>query len=135
MFGAIFNLVTRVTAIIFGILKDDCLKDNSLPLNNCFSCRNLLQNDVNTLSKKCFKNSIFGQTAQFFKPFESYDLVQISPACFPNMYQNNVWRDFRLPVSTSETVAWINFNSKFTAKIDFPTEHFMLPILRQTLEV
>ena len=39
------------TTIIFGTLKDDSLKINSLALNNCFSHRNIFQNGINTLSK------------------------------------------------------------------------------------
>ena len=33
---------------------------------------------------------------------------------------NNVWRDFRLPMSALATVAGKSYNGKFTAKIDFP---------------
>ena len=47
----------------------------------------------------------------------------------------NVWRDFRLPMSAIATVARKSFNGKFTAKIDFPIGHFMLPLLMLTLEV
>ena len=42
-------------------------------------------------------------------------------------FLRNVWRDFRLPVSALVTVARKSFKGKFTAKIDFPIEHFMLP--------
>ena len=52
--------------------------------------------------------------------FRTILLGQISPACGPNMYQINVWRDFRLPVSAVATVTRKNFNGKFTAKNDFP---------------
>ena len=48
---------------------------------------------------------------------------------------NNVWRDFQLPMSALATVARKSFNVKFTAKIDFPIGHFMLPLLMLTLEV
>ena len=48
---------------------------------------------------------------------------------------NNVWRDFRLPVSAFATVARKRFNGKFTAKIDSPIGHFMLPLLTLKLEV
>ena len=45
-------------------------------------------------------------------------------------FLKNVWRDFRLA-----TVARKSFNDKFTAKIDFPIEHFMLPLQMLTLKV
>ena len=48
---------------------------------------------------------------------------------------NKVWREFRLPVSEFATVAQKSFNVKFTAKIDFPIAHFMIPLLTLTLEV
>ena len=35
----------------------------------------------------------------------------------------------RLPMSALATVAWNSFDGNFTAKIDFPIEHFMLPLL------
>ena len=76
----------------------------------------------------------FCHSAQHFVHFGPYDLVQISPACEPNTYQN-VKRDFGLPVSKFSTVARKSSNGKLTAKIDFPTDHFMLPLLTLTLEV
>ena len=51
-------------------------------------------------------------------------MIQISPACSPNTYPNNVWRDFRLFVLPCATVARNSFKGKFTAKIDFPIEYF-----------
>ena len=48
---------------------------------------------------------------------------------------NNVWTDFRFPVSAFATVAWKNFNGKFTAKMDFPIWNFMLPLPTLNLEV
>ena len=42
MSGATFNLVARIEIpYYFGTLKDSSLKINNLPLNNCFSYRNL----------------------------------------------------------------------------------------------
>ena len=38
---------------------------------------------------------------------------------------NNVWSDFRLPMSALATVAGKSFNGKFTAKIDFPIGYFV----------
>ena len=71
----------------FGTVKYSILKINSLPLNNCFSFRNVLQNGVNSLSKMVLKNSIFCPIAQTFVHFRSYNLVQISQVCGPNTYQ------------------------------------------------
>ena len=42
-------------------------------------------------------------------------------------------RDFRLTMPVLATVAGKSFNGKFTAKMDFSIEYFMLPLL--TLEV
>ena len=50
-------------------------------------------------------------------------------------FLRNVWRDLRLPMSELATVAGKSFNGKFTAKIDFPIGHFMLPLLMLTLNV
>ena len=47
---------------------------------------------------------------------------------------DNVWRDFRLPMSALATVAG-KVVRKFTAKIDFPIGYFILPLLMLTLEV
>ena len=47
------------------------------------------------------------------------------------MYEETL--DF--PMSALATVARKSFNGKFTAKIDFPVGHFMLPLLMLTLEV
>ena len=58
---------------------------------------------------------------------------------FASMYSkyvsNNVWSYFRLSVSVFATVARKIFNGKFTAKIDFPIGHFMLPLPTMALEV
>ena len=88
MFGATFNLVTRVDLPYFiEHLKDSSLKTNSLLINKCFSYRNVFQNGEKALSKMVFKNVGFGQKAQNFLYFEPYDLVQISLARGPNRYQ------------------------------------------------
>ena len=118
------------TNIIFGTLKDSSLKINRLQLNNCFSCRNFMQNGVNALSKIAFKNSVSYQKTQFFVHFQPYDSVQISPAGGLSTYKN---KGCRIPVSAFVTVALKSFNGKFTAKIAFPIGHFMLPLL--TLQV
>ena len=73
--------------MIFGTLKDCCLKFNNLPLINCFSYRNVLQNGAKALSKMVLKNSSFCQKHHNFVHFRPYDLVQILPACGLNTYQ------------------------------------------------
>ena len=65
MFGATFNLVTRVGfTIIFGTPKNGSLKMNSLPSNNYFSNRNFLENSINALSKMVLKELRFYPKAQ-----------------------------------------------------------------------
>ena len=44
-------------------------------------------------------NNFFYQKPKDFVYFRPYDFVQISPACGPNAYQKNVWRNFRLSMS------------------------------------
>ena len=65
----------------------------SLPLNNCFSYRNVLEKGVNILSNMVLKKSVFCLKAQNIVLFGAYDLIQISPACSPKWYQiaNDVW--------------------------------------------
>ena len=62
---------------------------------------------VKALSKMGLKELGFLSKSSNFVHFEPYDLVQISQACSPNMYQ--IWRDFRLAVLTFATVAWKSF--------------------------
>ena len=57
IFGATFSLVTRV--IIIEKLTDGSPKNYSIPLNICFSYRNLLQNGVKALSKMVLEYSVF----------------------------------------------------------------------------
>ena len=84
MFGSTFNLVTRYE--IFGTVKDNSLKVNSLPIKYGCSYKNVLQNGVNSLSKMVLKNLGFCPKPQNFVHFGPYDLVQISPVCGPNTY-------------------------------------------------
>ena len=78
---------------------------------------------ASTLRQKWFL--FFVKKAQNFVHFRPYELVQILPACGPNTHQN-VWRDFRLPVSAFATVARKSFKGNFTAKIDFLIGYFLL---------
>ena len=50
-------------------------------------------------------------------------------------FVRNLWRDLRLPMTVLATVARKRFNGKFTAKIDFPIGHFILPLLMLTLKI
>ena len=59
MFGATFELATRIDYRYFWYTERCSFQINSLALNNCFSDRNVLQNGVIALSKMVF----------FFKPF------------------------------------------------------------------
>ena len=84
-----------------------------------------MQNGVNALANMVSKNLFFfSQKAKNFVHFGPYYLVQISLA----YVSNNIWSDFRLPMSAFATVvaSWQCFNGKFTAEIDF---HFMLSLL------
>ena len=68
MFGATFNLVTRVRIPYFvETLKDGSLEINSLALNNCFSYRNVFQNSVNAFVKNGLKKPVFffSKSSQF----------------------------------------------------------------------
>ena len=122
--------------------------NNSSALNNCFSYRNVFQNGVNALSK-CVCVCVFFFFLSFF--------FFLNPGCllkrpklrvvwtvrfcsnfisrWSKYLSNNVWRDFRLPMSALATVAGKSFNGKFTPKIDIPLGYFILPLLMLTLEV
>ena len=72
------NMVTHVRLPLFlEHWKIVVWKVNCLPLNNCFSYRNILQNGVNYLSTMVLNKFIF----------LPYDLVQTSPGFGSNMYQ------------------------------------------------
>ena len=80
-----------------------------------------------------FKNSIFCQKPQNFVHFGQYNLFKISPACGTSTYQ--IMYGESLPVTVFVTVAQKSFKGKFSAKIEFPTAQFMLPLLTLTSEV
>ena len=48
--------------VIFGTLNDDCLRINSLALNNNFIFRNVFKNGVNSLSKMVRKTRFLSKT-------------------------------------------------------------------------
>ena len=56
MFGATLNLVTRVGLPIFGTVKDNSLKINSLPIKFGCNNKNVLQNGVNPGRQLVVKN-------------------------------------------------------------------------------
>ena len=89
--------------MIFQTLRDSSLK-------------NVLQNGVNSSSKLVFNNPLFLSKNRFFLHFETYDLVQCSPACKPNTYQL-MYGETRLPVSAFATVAKFIFRSTFYVTI------------------
>ena len=47
---------------------------------------------------------------------------------WPIYVSTNVWKNLRLPVSASATVARKSFNGKFIAKLDFPMRAFYVTI-------
>ena len=81
------------------------------------------------LCQSGLKKQGFRQKSQKFEHFGPYDSVHISLSMWSKYVSNNVWRDYRLPVSTFVTVARKIFIGKFTSKIDFPIGHYMLPFL------
>ena len=103
----------------FGTLKDDSLEINTLALNNCFSYRNVFQNDVSVWSKMVLKKTGF-----LSKKPPKFGVVSTIRFClnFTSMwcthFWRKVWRDFRLSMWALATVAGNNFNGKFTAKVD-----------------
>ena len=137
MFGATFNLVTRVgSTVIFGTRKGYSLQINSLAFSRCFSYRNVFQNGVNALSKLVLKNSGFLSKSSKFRVVWTIrfcsNLISMWYKHFLFFFLRNVWRNLRLPMSALAAAARKSFNSKFTAKIDFPIGHFILPLLMLT---
>ena len=65
--------------MIFGTVKGNSLKIDSLPIKYGCSYKDVLENGVNFLSKMVLKNLGFCQKPQNFVHFGPYDLVQISP--------------------------------------------------------
>ena len=88
MFTASFILVSCCqTTVIFGITKDESLVLNTLASQNCFTCRNLFQNDANDMSECLTCETAFcKKKAQNFVWFGSSDFDQISPACDKHSY-------------------------------------------------
>ena len=95
-----------------------------------FQLQKRLQNSVNALLK-CF----FFSKNYKLNTFLSIRFASNFAGTWAKYVSNKVWRDFRLPVSVFASVARKSFNGKFTASIDFPIGHCMLPLLTLTLEV
>ena len=110
------------------------LKISILPLNKCFSYRNVLQNGVNAMSKMVLKMALLLKSSNFLS-FRTVRFGSNFASMWSKCVSNNVRRDFRLLVSVFATVARKTFNGKVTAKNDFPIGHFLLPLLTLTLEV
>ena len=89
--------------VIFGTLKDDSLKVNSLPLNYCFSHRNVFQNGVNTLSKMV--NQFLSKSSKFCI-VRTIRIYSNFTSMWSKYLSNNVWRDYRLPMSASAMVMY-----------------------------
>ena len=109
---------------MFGTLKDGSLEINSLALNNCFSYRNIFQNDVNALSKMVLKNLFYLSKSSKFHIVWTIRFCSTFTSMWCKHFSRNVWKDFGFSISALATVAGKSFNSKFTAKIDFPIRHF-----------
>ena len=129
VFGATFDLVTRVGSP----------EINNLALNNCFSYRNVFQNGVNALSKTIKKFPFFFffffvKKVKFSWSLDHIIICSNFTSMWSKYLSNNVWRDFRLPLSAFAMVAGESFNGKFTVKIDFPIGYFIFPLLLLTLE-
>ena len=84
MFGATFNLVTRVDKRIFGTLKGGRLQINSLVLNNCFTYRKVFKYGFNALSKMVLKSPLFVKKLKILCSLDHF--VNISPACTPKRH-------------------------------------------------
>ena len=83
------------------------------------------------------KTWLLVKTLKNFVWFGSYDFVKINLARGTNMFKRK-YAYFKLPMSALATVTRKRFHGKFTmftAKINFPVRHFMLPLLMLTSEV
>ena len=115
------------TLILPYIKLVDSLKINSLPLN-IFSATEVSAKMASTLFRKWFKKQ-FSVKSLKFCIFLTLRFGSNFASMWSKHASNTVWRDFRLPVSAFAAVARTSFNGKFTAKINFPIGHFMLPLL------
>ena len=87
---------TCQTTVVFGTLKDDSLQITNLALANCFSYRNVFQNDVNALSKKGAKNpSGFLSKNSKFRVVWTIRFCLNLTCLWSKHFVRNVWRDFR----------------------------------------
>ena len=119
------------TSIIFGTVKNGSLKIDSLPLNNCFCYRNVLQYGVNSSSKWFLNNLVFCPKAQNFVHFGLYDLVQISSVCGPNTYQVMYGYSSEFQCQQLQHQQRRVLMANLLQKL---IRHFMLPLLTLPLE-
>ena len=107
----------------------------NLPLTNYFRCINVLQSGTKALSKLVLKNSSFYQNIIILNISDYRIWFKFCQHVRLKCESNNVWRDLSLSVSAFATVGLKISNCKFTPKIHFQIEHFMLPFLTLTLKV
>ena len=100
-------------------MKDGSLLIHSLISFNCFSFRNLYQNGTNALSKMVIKKQVFLPKSTKFCIVPTIQFCSNFTSMWSKYLSNNVWRDFRLPMSALAMVAGKSINCKFTAKNDF----------------
>ena len=116
----------------FGSLQINCLAWN----DNCFSYRNVFQNGVIALSKLVLKhphiqNKNKNKTNKNIRSVCS-NFTSMWYKCF---VKQNVWRDFRIPMSALATVKRKSFNGQFTTKLNFPIGYFIWSLLKLTSQV
>ena len=123
------------TTIFFSTPKDNSLINNNLPLNTCFSNRNVFQNGVSAFAENAYEKLEFLSKSSKFCTFWIIRFGSNFAKMWSRYVSNNVWRGFRLLVSALAMAARKSCNGKVSAKIDFPTRPFMLPLLTLTSEV
>ena len=94
-------------------MKDSSLKINSLLLNSSFSHKNVLQNDLNALSKLVIQDPVLCQKTKTKK----LNILYI-------LYGETL--DLQCQRLQVATVTPKRFNGKFAVIFDYPIEHFML---------
>ena len=105
------------------------------PLNNLFQLQKRLPKWCQRYAKNGFKNPGVLSNSSKFRVVWTIRFSSNFTSMWHKHFLRNVWRDFKLSMSALATVAGKSFNNKFTAKIDFPIGHFILPFLMLTLEV
>ena len=95
MFGATLTWLHVSDYHNFWNLKNSSLKINSLPLNDCFSHTNVLQNGVSALSKWFLKTHIFFLSKSLnFCSFRTIGFGSKFESMWSKYVSNNLWGDF-----------------------------------------